>query len=164
MKADHKVDGYLQNGEITGICAGILARNLFKLKVCSFSATRYINHVSLATLALINDYKAQSYCNQDPTFRHSSLVSSSGLLKYPRDDVTCQWDACIPLANRHRHPYSKHDYSHLYATLLGKAVAIVCGNYFRVFPRNLVFSVTHMLILLKLIFPCLKLNSLLMFF
>jgi hypothetical protein len=44
----------------------------------------------------------------------------SWLLKYPRDDVTCQGDACIPLANRRRHPYSKHDYSYLYATLLGK--------------------------------------------
>jgi hypothetical protein len=34
---------------------------------------------SLATLVYINEYKAQSNCNQDPTFRHSSLVSSSGV-------------------------------------------------------------------------------------
>jgi hypothetical protein len=35
---------------------------------------------SLATLVYINAYKAQSNCNQDPTFRHSSLVvSSSGV-------------------------------------------------------------------------------------
>ena len=33
---------------------------------------------SLATLVYINEYKAKSNCNQDPTFRHSSLVSSSG--------------------------------------------------------------------------------------
>jgi hypothetical protein len=39
------------------------------------------------------------------------------------------------------------------------AIAIVCGNYFRVFPRNLVFVVTHMFCLLKLIFPCLKLKQ-----
>ena len=48
------------------------------------------------------------------------LKLRSWLLKYPRDDVTCQEDAYIPLANRHRHPYSKHDDSYLYATLLGK--------------------------------------------
>ena len=54
-------------------------------------------------------------------------------------------DAYIPLANRHRHPYSKHDDSYLYATLLESlTIAIVCGNYFRVFPRNLVFGVTYM--------------------
>ena len=29
-------------------------------------------------------------------------------------------DAYIPLANRHCHPHSKHDYSYLCATLLGK--------------------------------------------
>jgi hypothetical protein len=53
-------------------------------------------------------------------FIRGGLKLQSCFLKYPRDDVTCQWDACIPLANRHRHPYSKHDYSYLYATLLGK--------------------------------------------
>jgi hypothetical protein len=59
--------------------------------------------------------------------KHIALVCAgftvklqSWFLKYPRNDVTCQWDACIPLANRHRHPYSKHNCSYLYATLLGK--------------------------------------------
>ena len=28
----------------------------------------------------LNDYKAQSNCNQDPAFRHSSLVSSLGVI------------------------------------------------------------------------------------
>ena len=32
---------------------------------------------SLATPVYIHEYKAQSNCNQDPTFRHSSLVSAS---------------------------------------------------------------------------------------
>jgi hypothetical protein len=36
---------------------------------------------------------------------------------------------------------------------------VVCGNYFRVFPRNLVFGVTYMFSQLKLIFPCLKLKQ-----
>ena len=49
-------------------------------EVCSSTATRYFNHVLLATLVEINDYKAQSNCNQDPTFRHSSLVSSLGVI------------------------------------------------------------------------------------
>ncbi len=33
-------------------------------------------HVLLATLVLQNECKAQSNCVHDPTFRHSSLVSS----------------------------------------------------------------------------------------
>jgi hypothetical protein len=35
---------------------------------------------SLATLVYINEYKALSNCNQDRMFRHSSLVSSSGVI------------------------------------------------------------------------------------
>ena len=32
---------------------------------------------TLTTPVYIHEYKAQSNCNQDPTFRHSSLVSAS---------------------------------------------------------------------------------------
>jgi hypothetical protein len=39
--------------------------NKLIFEVCSFTATWYINHVSLATLVLINYDKAQSNCNQD---------------------------------------------------------------------------------------------------
>ena len=51
------------------------------IKVCSFSATRYnITHVLLVTLVCKNKYRAPSRCIQDPTFRHFSLVSSSGVI------------------------------------------------------------------------------------
>ncbi len=50
-------------------------------KVCSFSATRYnITHVLLVTLVCKNKYRAPSRCIHDPTFRHSSLVSSSEVI------------------------------------------------------------------------------------
>ncbi len=52
-----------------------------RYKVCSFSATRYnITHVLLVTLVCKNKYRAPSRCIHDPTFRHSSLVSSSGVI------------------------------------------------------------------------------------
>ena len=81
---------------------------------------------SLATLFFINECKAPSNCIHNPTFRHSSLVSSSGVIwrrkvasysVYPWDDIICQQDEYV--VNKHHHPYSKHDYSYLYATLLG---------------------------------------------
>ncbi len=51
------------------------------LGLCSFSATRYnITHVLLVTLVCKNKYRAPSRCIHDPTFRHSSLVSSSGVI------------------------------------------------------------------------------------
>jgi hypothetical protein len=83
---------------------------------------------SLATLVYVNEYKVQSNCNHDPTFRHSSLVSSSGVIS------SCNVASYIPnwwhhlptrcmyssgKYCRYRHPYSKHDYSYVYATLLG---------------------------------------------
>ncbi len=68
----------------------VLSKKLFNIvkiicignKVCSFSATRYnITHVLLVTLVCKNKYRAPSRCIHDPTFRHSSLVSSSGVMK-----------------------------------------------------------------------------------
>ena len=37
-----------------------------------FSKPLFLNHVLLATLVKINDYKAQSNCNQDPFFKFHS--------------------------------------------------------------------------------------------
>ena len=39
-----------------------------------------ITHVLLVTLVCKNKYRAPSRCIHDPTFRHSSLVSSSGVI------------------------------------------------------------------------------------
>ena len=38
------------------------------------------NMFTFAILVYINEYKAQSNCNQDPTFRHFILVPSSGVI------------------------------------------------------------------------------------
>ncbi len=40
----------------------------------------FIVHVLLVTLVCKNKYRAPSRCIHDPTFRHSSLVSSSGVI------------------------------------------------------------------------------------
>ena len=39
-----------------------------------------ITHVLLVTLVCKNKYRAPSRCIHDPTFRHSSLVSLSGVI------------------------------------------------------------------------------------
>jgi hypothetical protein len=54
-------------------------KNIFLIFIiCSFTATRTPGisiMFPLATLVYINEYKTQSNCNQDPTFRHSSPVA-----------------------------------------------------------------------------------------
>jgi hypothetical protein len=49
------------------------------LKFVSSRQTGISVTFSLATLVFINEWKTQSNCIHDPTFRHSSLVSSSGV-------------------------------------------------------------------------------------
>ena len=45
-----------------------------------FKTKEHFTHVLLVTLVCKNKYRAPSRCIHDPTFRHSSLVSSSGVI------------------------------------------------------------------------------------
>jgi hypothetical protein len=47
---------------------------------CEQCGPQNIVQSCFARYAGLNYYKAQSNCNQDPTFRRSSLVSSSGVI------------------------------------------------------------------------------------
>ena len=87
--SDKKLNDKLELIQRPQNCSGLIVprvnpeiwSNLHKFKVCSFSATRYnITHVLLVTLVCKNKYRAPSRCIHDPTFRHSSLVSSSGVI------------------------------------------------------------------------------------
>ncbi len=83
---DHLLPFLRQNSNFNGATLTIIQTTEQEVsdllsKVTMVLEIKFLNfHVLLVTLVCKNKYRAPSRCIHDPTFRHSSLVSSSGVI------------------------------------------------------------------------------------
>jgi hypothetical protein len=98
-----------------------------RFKVCEFTPTRYnISHVFARYYGFNKWLQSPVELHSQPNVSTLQLCLHRGLsevttwlLMYPWDDVICQTRWIYSCGNKHRHPYSEHHYSYLYATVLG---------------------------------------------